>query len=250
MESQPDSTVTPHQQTPADDITHSSSTVHITTSRSGVSSSQTHGRNSVGVAEEETSVTTSTHPQYTVVFTSSSSEATDNQLNVVSLATSGSQPVLVKSYPQPQSQGTQSADSLAAFEMSSTPVASLTDSQMASVGSSRWEVAASADQDLSGDGMTCQVCSDKGSGYHYSVFSCEGCKGFFKRTVQKNLVYTCKEQEDCAVNKFTRNNCQYCRFQKCVIAGMKKEGEYWVLGLSQEPSSLSFWTGNFLKIFL
>lgn len=71
----------------------------------------------------------------------------------------------------------------------------------------------------------CLICNDKGSGYHYSVFSCEGCKGFFKRTVQKNLNYTCKENKDCVINKFTRNNCQYCRFQKCIAVGMKREGQ-------------------------
>ena len=73
----------------------------------------------------------------------------------------------------------------------------------------------------------CLVCGDKGSGYHYSVFSCEGCKGFFKRTVQKFLTYTCKGSGNCNVSKFTRNNCQHCRFQKCLEAGMKKEGIFY-----------------------
>ncbi|KAL3886711.1 hypothetical protein ACJMK2_026690 [Sinanodonta woodiana] len=69
----------------------------------------------------------------------------------------------------------------------------------------------------------CLVCGDRGSGYHYSVFSCEGCKGFFKRTVQKNLVYNCKDKGQCMINKFTRNTCQACRFQKCMEMGMKRE---------------------------
>lgn len=69
----------------------------------------------------------------------------------------------------------------------------------------------------------CAICCDKGSGYHYSVYSCEGCKGFFKRSVQKNLLYNCKEQQNCSVNKFTRNNCQFCRFKKCLEAGMKRD---------------------------
>lgn len=75
------------------------------------------------------------------------------------------------------------------------------------------------------DGAFCLVCTDKGSGYHYSVFSCEGCKGFFKRTVQKNLIYSCKENMQCVINKYTRNSCQYCRFQKCLAVGMKREGK-------------------------
>ncbi|CAH1796409.1 unnamed protein product [Owenia fusiformis] len=69
----------------------------------------------------------------------------------------------------------------------------------------------------------CVICGDKGSGFHYSVYSCEGCKGFFKRTVQKNLTYKCKDNFHCVINKFTRNNCQFCRFQKCMQNGMKKE---------------------------
>jgi len=69
----------------------------------------------------------------------------------------------------------------------------------------------------------CMVCADRGSGYHYSVYSCEGCKGFFKRTVQRNLVYMCKDQQSCEINKVTRNNCQYCRYMKCLLVGMRKE---------------------------
>ena len=76
------------------------------------------------------------------------------------------------------------------------------------------------------NGPYCLICGDRGSGYHYSVFSCEGCKGFFKRTVQKNLNYSCKENQGCVVNKYTRNNCQFCRYQKCLNVGMKRDGNY------------------------
>ena len=69
----------------------------------------------------------------------------------------------------------------------------------------------------------CEICGDRGSGYHYSVYSCEGCKGFFKRTVQKDLQYKCREYQQCVVNKQTRNQCQFCRFQKCLITGMKRD---------------------------
>lgn len=71
---------------------------------------------------------------------------------------------------------------------------------------------------------SCLICGDKGSGFHYSAFSCEGCKGFFKRTVQKSLNYTCKGDGECVINKYTRNSCQHCRFQRCLEVGMKREG--------------------------
>lgn len=69
----------------------------------------------------------------------------------------------------------------------------------------------------------CAVCNDRASGKHYGVYSCEGCKGFFKRTVRKNLNYACRDDRQCTIDKRQRNRCQYCRYQKCVKAGMKKE---------------------------
>lgn len=69
----------------------------------------------------------------------------------------------------------------------------------------------------------CAICGDKASGKHYGVHSCEGCKGFFKRTVRKDLSYTCRDNRDCTIDKRQRNRCQYCRYQKCLSAGMKRE---------------------------
>lgn len=89
-------------------------------------------------------------------------------------------------------------------------------------GSAVGQHTSSVDIDSSNVGY-CLVCGDLGSGYHYSAFSCEGCKGFFKRTVQKNLTYRCKDVSDCIINKFTRNSCQHCRFQRCLQVGMKRE---------------------------
>ncbi|XP_037119350.1 thyroid hormone receptor beta isoform X2 [Syngnathus acus] len=68
----------------------------------------------------------------------------------------------------------------------------------------------------------CVVCGDKATGYHYRCITCEGCKGFFRRTIQKDLKqsYTCKYQEKCAIDKVTRNQCQECRFNKCIAVGM------------------------------
>nr|XP_032836685.1 retinoic acid receptor RXR-alpha-B-like isoform X1 [Petromyzon marinus] len=70
----------------------------------------------------------------------------------------------------------------------------------------------------------CAICGDRSSGKHYGVHSCEGCKGFFKRTVRKDLSYTCRDTRDCIIDKRQRNRCQYCRYQKCLATGMKREG--------------------------
>ncbi len=91
---------------------------------------------------------------------------------------------------------------------------------------------------------TCVICGDKGSGYHYSLYSCEGCKGFFKRTVQKDLSYKCREYQNCVINKLTRNSCQFCRFQKCLSMGMKREA----VREDRTPSSGNVKTAKRLRI--
>ena len=69
----------------------------------------------------------------------------------------------------------------------------------------------------------CVVCQDKASGRHYGVISCEGCKGFFKRLIRKNLEYQCRGNMDCPINKRHRNRCQYCCLQKCLAAGLRSD---------------------------
>ncbi|XP_070611947.1 nuclear receptor subfamily 2 group C member 1 isoform X2 [Erythrolamprus reginae] len=69
----------------------------------------------------------------------------------------------------------------------------------------------------------CVVCGDKASGRHYGAVTCEGCKGFFKRSIRKNLVYSCRGTRDCVINKHHRNRCQYCRLQRCIAFGMKQD---------------------------
>ncbi|XP_013133611.1 PREDICTED: protein ultraspiracle homolog isoform X1 [Papilio polytes] len=76
---------------------------------------------------------------------------------------------------------------------------------------------------LSGSKHLCSICGDRASGKHYGVYSCEGCKGFFKRTVRKDLTYACREERNCIIDKRQRNRCQFCRYQKCLACGMKRE---------------------------
>ncbi|GJQ76756.1 hypothetical protein Trydic_g15599 [Trypoxylus dichotomus] len=69
----------------------------------------------------------------------------------------------------------------------------------------------------------CAICGDRATGKHYGAASCDGCKGFFRRSVRKNHLYTCRFSRCCVVDKDKRNQCRYCRLRKCFKAGMKKE---------------------------
>ncbi|XP_037085000.1 photoreceptor-specific nuclear receptor-like [Pollicipes pollicipes] len=74
--------------------------------------------------------------------------------------------------------------------------------------------------------LTCRVCGDKASGKHYGVPSCDGCRGFFKRSIRRcrqNLEYVCKESGRCVVDVARRNQCQACRFSKCLNVNMRRE---------------------------
>lgn len=73
------------------------------------------------------------------------------------------------------------------------------------------------------DNNLCAICGDKASGNHYSVPSCEGCKGFFRRTIQKKIEYICYKQGNCIIDQKNRNRCQSCRFKKCLQLGMRQE---------------------------
>nr|CAD7430034.1 unnamed protein product [Timema monikensis] len=76
---------------------------------------------------------------------------------------------------------------------------------------------------ISGLSQHCAICGDRATGKHYGAASCDGCKGFFRRSVRKNHLYTCRFSRNCIVDKDKRNQCRYCRLRKCFKAGMKKE---------------------------
>lgn len=69
----------------------------------------------------------------------------------------------------------------------------------------------------------CSVCGDKASGFHYNVLSCEGCKGFFRRSVIKGARYVCHSGGHCPMDTYMRRKCQECRLRKCLQAGMREE---------------------------
>lgn len=90
------------------------------------------------------------------------------------------------------------------------------------------------------DGLDCVVCGDRATGKrkehkwkgrgekflidfyllyydflgkHYGAISCDGCKGFFRRSVRKNTVYECRHQNNCTIDKDKRNQCRHCRWK-------------------------------------
>uniref|UniRef100_A0A671R1R7 Nuclear receptor ROR-beta-like n=1 Tax=Sinocyclocheilus anshuiensis TaxID=1608454 RepID=A0A671R1R7_9TELE len=71
--------------------------------------------------------------------------------------------------------------------------------------------------------IPCKICGDKSSGIHYGVITCEGCKGFFRRSQQNNAIYSCSRQRNCLIDRTNRNRCQHCRLQKCLALGMSRD---------------------------
>ncbi|KAM3877868.1 nuclear receptor subfamily 1 group D member 1-like [Diretmus argenteus] len=72
--------------------------------------------------------------------------------------------------------------------------------------------------------LLCKVCGDIASGFHYGVHACEGCKGFFRRSIQQNIHYKmCVKNENCLIMRMNRNRCQHCRFKKCLSVGMSRD---------------------------
>ncbi|XP_041356362.1 probable nuclear hormone receptor HR3 isoform X2 [Gigantopelta aegis] len=71
--------------------------------------------------------------------------------------------------------------------------------------------------------IPCKVCGDKSSGVHYGVITCEGCKGFFRRSQSGPVNYQCPRNKSCVIDRVNRNRCQYCRLQKCIALGMSRD---------------------------
>ncbi|XP_064634405.1 nuclear receptor subfamily 1 group D member 2-like isoform X2 [Lineus longissimus] len=69
----------------------------------------------------------------------------------------------------------------------------------------------------------CRVCGESASGLHYGVNTCEACKGFFRRSLQRKESYSCKGKGDCNVGGGQRGTCAACRYQKCQRVGMSKD---------------------------
>ena len=73
--------------------------------------------------------------------------------------------------------------------------------------------------------VPCKVCGDFSSGKHYGIFACDGCAGFFKRSIRRGREYGCKsgQGESCVIDKTHRNQCRGCRLSRCIQVGMNRE---------------------------
>ncbi|XP_023660824.1 vitamin D3 receptor B [Paramormyrops kingsleyae] len=69
----------------------------------------------------------------------------------------------------------------------------------------------------------CGVCGDKATGFHFNAMTCEGCKGFFRRSMKRKATFTCPFSGSCTITKDNRRHCQACRLKRCLDIGMMKE---------------------------
>ncbi len=75
--------------------------------------------------------------------------------------------------------------------------------------------------------LACHVCGDRAPNHiHYGGIACFSCRAFFRRSVPKHNSYFCMADAACRITPSTRKNCQFCRYQGCLRAGMKAS---WVL---------------------
>uniref|UniRef100_A0A7E4UR32 Nuclear receptor domain-containing protein n=1 Tax=Panagrellus redivivus TaxID=6233 RepID=A0A7E4UR32_PANRE len=99
----------------------------------------------------------------------------------------------------------------------------------------------------------CHICSDRATGNHYGAISCDGCKGFFRRSIRKEHNYKCRFNQNCNVDKTHRNACRACRLRRCMQAGMKAgaiQNERDVIGKRRKIESEGETSGQFLQSLL
>ncbi|XP_045171920.2 vitamin D3 receptor-like [Mercenaria mercenaria] len=68
----------------------------------------------------------------------------------------------------------------------------------------------------------CVICNGKASGSHYGAITCEACKGFFRRYLQKKKEFKCTKGGKCEISSGKKGNCSGCRLKKCLALGMSK----------------------------
>lgn len=79
--------------------------------------------------------------------------------------------------------------------------------------------------------FACTVCGAPSSGLHFGAVTCEGCKGFFRRSIKERAPerYKCNENGNCVIDPANRNVCRFCRYQSCIRAGMDPESIIYII---------------------
>uniref|UniRef100_A0A7E4V4Y0 Photoreceptor-specific nuclear receptor n=1 Tax=Panagrellus redivivus TaxID=6233 RepID=A0A7E4V4Y0_PANRE len=136
-----------------------------------------------------------------------------------------SAPFLNQSYVQ--SLAAMTAAMNAAVKQNTTSMANLFDQATVSINTFPMNCSPNMKSESPGCGnstLSCAVCGDVSSGKHYGILACNGCSGFFKRSVRRRLIYRCQAGTGmCVVDKAHRNQCQACRLKKCIAKGMNKD---------------------------
>ncbi|KAL3073570.1 hypothetical protein niasHS_017137 [Heterodera schachtii] len=65
----------------------------------------------------------------------------------------------------------------------------------------------------------CRVCGRHSQYCYYGAKCCESCKQFFRRSVAKQIRFTCFGDQKCQINE-EGIRCRGCRLEKCLMAGM------------------------------
>lgn len=71
----------------------------------------------------------------------------------------------------------------------------------------------------------CKETSKEDYMMQYGALSCLSCRAFFRRAHQssRNSAFVCKKTGLCLVTPKTRRRCQKCRYDLCLLAGMRPE---------------------------
>nr|AID52834.1 nuclear receptor [Tigriopus japonicus] len=75
----------------------------------------------------------------------------------------------------------------------------------------------------------CPVCGNpSGKHLYYGAQVCSSCRAFFRRSTINSAAeeFRCKADKKCGIDSKSWKSCKFCRFQKCLSAGMRPN---WVM---------------------
>ncbi|XP_059090042.1 vitamin D3 receptor-like [Tigriopus californicus] len=93
----------------------------------------------------------------------------------------------------------------------------------------------------------CHVCNlPAGKHNYYGGQVCESCRAFFRRSIQNQThpIYQCKALKNCIIDSKSRKSCTWCRFKKCLFAGMNPK---WIITDQERKTKLEAKRGKIMK---